>query len=144
MISDTEVEHCVLAPGLRDVLARDCFMKAAHSVLGVAPDADAGIVSAPDFNECVCVTAGEGPSIPEYRATIVSPISVHARDIVRGTEITLAERTLEPTKSFRVIAPYATSGAKANAKVYLAGRVTGNRAPAIPAESGACVGMDEN
>jgi len=50
MKSGAEVEHCVLAARLRDELACDGLMKAAHSVLGVAPDTDACVVSAPHFN----------------------------------------------------------------------------------------------
>jgi hypothetical protein len=119
-------------------------MEATNCVLWVAPYADASVVSTPHFNQRVSVAAGDRTLIPEHRATIVSLISVHTRDIVRGTGVTLAKRALEPAKSFRIVPPYATSDAEADAEVILAGRVAGNRTLAEPADSGARVGMDEN
>ena len=89
--SGAEVKHCVLASRLRDVemFLLDGLMKTSHRVLGVAPDTDTCIVPAPHFNQCVPIAAGDRTLIPESGATIVSPIRVYARYIVRGDRITL-------------------------------------------------------
>jgi len=113
-------------------------------VLRVVPDTDACVVSAAHFNQCVRVAAGNCTPVPEHCTTIVSTIPIDACDIARRGGITLEQRTLEPSKSFRVIAPYAASSTEADTKVILARRVASTRTPEEPAGGGARVGMDEN
>jgi hypothetical protein len=116
----------------------------ASSLPARVTDADSCVVSAPDFHQCVFFAASDCAPIPEHRAAIVSPISVKTCDVVRGGGVTWAQRTLEPTQSFDIVATYAPPAAQADAKMNLAGGVTCLCTSAKPTGGGVRVWWDEN
>ncbi len=143
MKCDANAEHRLITPGLRDVFAGDCLTKAADRLLWIALGADACVASTPNFNECIAIAAGDCASIPEHCALMVSAISVDAGNIVGSRGVILVKRTLEPAKTFHVIASHASSVAEANTQINLPSRISGNRALAIPRHSSAYIGTDD-